>query len=454
MIFGEDLTLARVSIDASGVVRGVATQKAALAGGEADIRSFGRTAEAATGLAIGGFVLAAAAVGTATYTIAKHSDAWKGFDEAAKKANHSILNLIGDLSGINSGLESATGWLARFGKIADNLKGESLAAGEGGGGYITAALTGTLGWYGLFQKLEAVGKWMDKRLGTNQAGVYGPPSHANTIEGMDLPPSTWPGPASSPLGPAAPPFAQLVGAVQAVKLDVPPNLADPVREYANAITQATDAFSRFREVHGFGPGGEGTGEGQVPDLWLQEAGGIEDVTGKFFELRDAVYEAGRAYEDFGTLATAAMEATSAAAAAGVISASAAARVQEVILAANAIMKGKIELAAAVASAALHDHRGATLHGVAAGLYFAAAGFHGAAAVHPASYGFSGGSDRGDPNQMALAQQGSPGAPTVNVYVQGSLMGTSPEQLSREIVTLWQKGARDMGGTSVVIKDRR
>jgi hypothetical protein len=71
----------------------------------------------------------------------------------------------------------------------------------------------------------------------------------------------------------------------------------------------------------------------------------------------------------------------------------------------------------------------------------------------ASRALGGGSESsaGGASALALAQPGgSRGAPTVIINVNGSLLGTSPQQLQRGIVDLWLLGARDMGGASAVV----
>jgi hypothetical protein len=448
----DTLVLAELTIDANGVITGMAATVDAFKKGERSLNNFGAESQKsakhtelltsrmfnlknAVTAALGGFTIAGAILSLrniATDAL-RASDNFAAMDQSMGRAYNSLLKTLGVFVDLDATVKSTSIYLDTIANTLDRFK-------TSGPGKLWEYLWGNTTAGELMALYNAGAKYLEA------AGLSATPATP-----VESPPNL-----GQPTGRARHASAyQLAGspyAPAAIKLDLPPNLADQVREYGNAITGATDAFSRFREVHGFGPGGEGTGEGQVPDLWLQEAGGIEDVTEKFKGMNKAILDATTAFSDFGIIAPAVLDAVSAAASAGVISATTAARLQEAILAAQSIMQGKIELAKAVAAYAAHDYHGATLHGVAAGLFFSAAAFHGVSAINPTAYGVaSATAARNGSSALALADtRGSSGAPNVTVIVQGSVLGTSTQQLAREMVVLWQKGAKDMGGGNLVV----
>lgn len=66
-----------------------------------------------------------------------------------------------------------------------------------------------------------------------------------------------------------------------------------------------------------------------------------------------------------------------------------------------------------------------------------------------SVGFAGSGGGGDV-LGAPGLGGGRAAPNVTIIVQGSMLGTSPDQLSRGIVDLWVRGTKDMGGADLVV----
>lgn len=131
--------------------------------------------------------------------------------------------------------------------------------------------------------------------------------------------------------------------------------------------------------------------------------------GRSVKLKDAAEK----WEQLGEAAFAAMDALSQAAAAGVVSQSVAARASMALVAVLALIKGKFEVAEAAAAAAKHDYLSATLHGVAAGLYFATAAFNVAGAVRGATGAGSGGS-----GGFAAAQESREPTVVHNYYISG------------------------------------
>jgi hypothetical protein len=468
----DTLVLAELSIDSRGVISGMAAVDKSLDQGTRRLNTFGNEGEKtakktdllgarlfnlknAVSAALGGVTLAGGilAIKNLGEQALRAQENFAVFDKALGRAQTSVFRLLGDLTGINKSLGDTAVILDAVARSVERLRG-----GAGGGGSLLMALWGTTDIAQVQRLLSmhaAIIKMLDPKYGTG-----GAPSTAKPWEKLGtLNVPTAPGAKYSPPGFIGPPGPQGYGdprapyIPQAIKIDVPPNLADPIRGFGNAIDNALISARNLGGYLGSGRSGLQENGETLPSIF--EAFGeiyVEDVTGQFDEMAAGVDRASDAFANFQTIAIPAMEAVSAAAAAGVISATAAARFQEALLAVDAILRGKIQVAHAVAAAASGNYGAAALHGVAAGLYFSAAAFHGVAAVSSGAYGGGGGAGGRTPNQPGLLQQGqsSPGSPNVTVIVQGSLLGTSKDQLARDIVTLWEKGAKDQGGGNAVV----
>lgn len=438
MIGGEDLVLARVSIDSSGVVRGQQETHRATAAMEADVRGVGTASAAATQAMALGFAVAGAAVIRGTYEIARHADAWKGFEESVKKTNHAILNVVADFSGINSGLETATEWMVRFEAIASRLKDQSI--NQGNQGLIASVLAGAGGWVGLFQNLNAVGSWMDKRLGTNQAGTYGPDYRGpgEVVNGTVLPPRTWPGPSAEPFGPNRP--AAVAGPGLLYDMPGAPEEdtgLDALQQQVAALTgdvfhledatkstnESWKTLSNFMET-GVAPGME----------IAKEA--VDDLGASLTALQTIAFAVGEAVAESLFESGTSMKEALGEALMGVAK----------TMTAHALTFAALGAAASTPWGAVWlgppgpYFKAAAAFGVAAAGSYAAASALGARRGGSDS-GASGGGGPAAPN-LALAAGPSDGGMHFTFNIMGSYLGTSEEKIAREFARLVRKGQRD------------
>jgi hypothetical protein len=148
------------------------------------------------------------------------------------------------------------------------------------------------------------------------------------------------------------------------------------------------------------------------------------------------------YQQYGSVASAAGDAVAAAAQSGILSQSAAARASALIIAGESTIRGMFELAAAAASLAAYDYRGAVLHKIASGLYFATAAFKGAGAFGAGGGGGSA-ADRGlIANRFSPANQAAAG-PQITVIVQGDVVGK--DAWIRDLADQIGKAVQDQSG---------
>jgi len=204
----------------------------------------------------------------------------------------------------------------------------------------------------------------------------------------------------------------------------------------NALREAGHPGEGFMEP-GFGT-----------NLGFERPGGAglftEENIGTIDSYAEAITEATNAYMTFGTVASAAYDAINAAATSGVLSQQTAARIGMAIMAVESIMKGKIELAEAVAAAASYRYGAAALHGTAAGLYFAAAAFYGKGAISGASGG-GGGRERGFSGAGQIDQR--PPAPQITIILEGSISDVRLREITGGVVKAITDGA---GGGQIIL----
>lgn len=182
--------------------------------------------------------------------------------------------------------------------------------------------------------------------------------------------------------------------------------------------------------------------------WLsiqREANGLVDETitafqSIGFELDILISK----YQQYINVLGAASEFAVAAAASGLASQSTAARAAMAIVAVQAYMHGLEELAFAAASAAAYDYRGAILHKIAAGLFFATAAFQGAAAIRgPAGSGGGGGGGGGTGFRGVSIAPAQRLSPNVSITIEGSVIGAGgKEQLAHDLAELIKKALSD------------
>lgn len=139
---------------------------------------------------------------------------------------------------------------------------------------------------------------------------------------------------------------------------------------------------------------------------------------------------------------------SAAADAGLISQKRLFQVRQALLAADAAQHAIYEYAAAAGAAAIYDYRGAALHYLAAGLYTAAAAFHGVAAIKgpPTSRGAGGGgggsfAQSGLQTPTDTVRESAPNQ-QITIIVEGSMIGSDPNAIARWLAEITNKARRD------------
>lgn len=185
-----------------------------------------------------------------------------------------------------------------------------------------------------------------------------------------------------------------------------------------------------------------TAKRQFQELFVGFENGWDDTSEALKRMHvsnlDDVKELESAYELFAATASAAYAAVGAAALAGIISASTAARIQMGILAIEALLRGKIEAAAAAASAASGNFGAAALHGLAAGLYFAAAAFNARGAIAGLAGGAGGGA-----GATAQSQSGG-GSRQLVVNFNGPTFGINEATFSRYVSDIQRRGERTGG----------
>lgn len=152
------------------------------------------------------------------------------------------------------------------------------------------------------------------------------------------------------------------------------------------------------------------------------------------------------YENWQFILGLVSQTAAAAADAGIISAKRLFQINQTLMSIDAIKQGMIEIAKGVAAAAVGDFGGAALHEVAAGLFFAAAAFHGVAAVRgPQGAGGVGGHGGGRGSRFTEAPETqAPQAPggTYIFNIDGSIIGSDPNEIGRWIMEVQAKAQRD------------
>lgn len=382
----ETLVLAELSIDSKGVVTGVAVaggsldalgkkteeagKKVATAASPLDLitkRMFNlRTAAVAL---VGSFSLAGVIlqISNLVQQLITGTDWWKRFSESATDTFNALIKgetafdrTSRKIQELTKG-SAAPPTLSLVNQMRDVLKAREVAAEElftlnqrGPGGFDTFAQ-----WSARVNSMILDINHLDAALAEMAKKTGLPASNLNALLGVIL---KFPEPTQKAIG-------QLEKWEAAVALVV---------QQSNALSSVSQQFLDIAAAENKALGVLEAWEAAVA-LVIAQSEALSNPQPFDIHLKK-IQEVTAAYEDFRVVASAAYEAIGAAAAAGLLSAEAAARIQLGILAIEAILKGKIELAEAVAAAARYDYGGAALHGIAAGLYFAAAAFYGKGAI--------------------------------------------------------------------------
>ena len=434
----ETLVLAELTIDPSGLITQSGAAQAALgrvggqvkqlestiAGGASHMNAFEHrmfSMREAAGAFLGVFTLGGAILTFKNFLeeVAKGDSAFGNFTESIKTANGQLQNMVAPFvhaglkamtSEIDDASSSMSGFVNRFGTAHS-----SLSAGAKAAFWLT--LLAVTGKEGALTAAAMLPKGMTHTQTAEQMGPPGPQGYR----------------AGNPIAQYNPSFY----APMATR--VPEQQTGPIGAYIPMAVKLTekldDLLIPLREVN-YALSNEVMG----PTI-AEFHQGLQD------ELDITISK----YQQWADVVDAASGAVQAAAAAGIVSQGAAARASMIFVAAQATIRGMMELALATASAAMYDYGAAALHNVAAGLFFATAAFNVGAAFRGASGG--GGRASGGNGNIAAAAPQATVQPNVTIIVQGSLLGTSKEQLARDIVTLWQKGARDQGGGQAVVSQR-
>lgn len=308
---------------------------------------------------LGGFTIGGVILSLRNFAaeIVKSAEGFETFSRVSDDASRRLARFAADALNVSDLLRGMTEWLDRIVFLVEKLPEERI-------GRVVGFLFGQTNLGQLLKVIDAAGDLIDKMAGRPPVGEIVKAVPVSAREFKELIDITQP----------------LIDAGEFMETTLVPS----TREWVAALRNAADEAQRLRLVWF--------------DLISETARVTEEDIG---DIATAVERASATYESFGVVASSALEAISAAAAAGVVSQTAAARIAMGILAIEAILKGKIELAEAVAAAARFDFASATLHGVAAGLYFAAAAFHAKGAIAGPSGG-SGGFGRSTGQNFAQA----------------------------------------------------
>lgn len=166
------------------------------------------------------------------------------------------------------------------------------------------------------------------------------------------------------------------------------------------------------------------------------------------ELMDSIESQIATYEALSAVVGIAGQAVAAAANSGLISAKNAWRLQQALLASEAILRGMIEQAQAIAAAGTPGRQWEVpFHKAAAVLYFAAAAFHGIGAVSGGGGGGGGGGrgERGAPVVATAAPEPIRQGPTIQIYIDGYLSdnGTNDARVGRRLAEIINRAQRDV-----------
>jgi len=422
----ERVTVATLTIDEQGAVRSVNN----LVGAEKKLDAQTKTTSdaftarmfnmrSAAAAFLGGFTLAGAIfqlreLATAVIT---SSDAWAAYSKSADAAGKRTANLLADLLGITAALEGTTPWLNRLERLAGVAKGQNYQ------GPTAFGIIGTLLWgsnYNLFkQALEGVGGLIDKALPTEaKPGIADPWAVSDWEKALKAVEERNNFLSKNPTAGFNP---KIQGPPLAQRIDQGVGFGEPL-QYAWPEIPDDDALARWEEALELQ-------ERQI-EFWEQQGNVIVELTNH--------------YAEYGAVASAAGDAVAAAAQSGIVSQGTAARISAAIIAAEATIRGMFELPAAAASAASYDYRGAVLHKIAAGLYFATAAFKGAGA-----FGAGGtGADRAvNAGRFQQVNQAQPVRPEIHLYLEGTLSDVRVRELTGGVVKAITDG---VGGSQLAV----
>jgi hypothetical protein len=477
----EELVLANLVINANGMVTSLAEGDVALQRSGQNLQEFGKQADASATLGgkleerffslrhaaaalLGGFTLAGviAEMTSLTAEIVKSTDAWKEASEAAgnywkkivdgetaaqAQLRHTadILKAAGVAGGMGSMSEQVKGIVEAKQNVMQLLFGDQeMTSAERAGKKTLAefevdslnrALIELQKQSGL--SLAAFEKLFKVDLGQGTRAIRVPEDQGGTPKnakpGTDTPRGAFPALRLPDTGSFDAQFAEF------------PNTLRPFANELDEVDQKVIALTESAKNW------KAQGASAMAKSWQSLVSGLKPVNEELLQAKEHIKKLTAEMKLMQEVSQAATEATTAAVSAGVISQAAAARVQEALQSALAYQQGLIAIANGGMALAAGDYGQAALYDVAAGLYFAAAAFHGIAAIHPATTA-GGGAGRYSPlaAQAGIAPGGGSPAPNVTVIVQGSMIGTSKEELQRWVIDAWQKGARDQGGGDAVV----
>jgi hypothetical protein len=444
---GEELTLATITIDKDGVVRGVADMNRGLTQVERKFddtsKAAGRTAEpfdalthrmfnmrtaAAAllgGATLGGLILT---ISNLTSEIITNTGAWqewkRAFDDAIKSVTEGETKFdaaarhiaaSSKAAGINS-LFAIPGQIDTISTAAGELIRRRNAIQEAVQG---GAPPGTIGFPNAPQRIELEG--INKELQTLFDVLYKVQQQSGLTEKE---------------------FNVLFGTTLGDPKDAKP--AIKVLETLDGVLgDVVIKAQRLSDIGLFDKGPALREPGGAPLFLGEQTGGgfdvpggdavrefpIDKATDALKDLQDQQDEVIRRYDLIGNVAQIAGDAIVSAANAGVVSQKAATKALLLLTAVQSIQLGMKEKAAALASAAEHHWFEATLHWTAATLYFAAAAFNGSAAF---SGGGGSGGGSGGPSELGRGNEESGRSATITVINQGTMIGNTPDQIVRWI----------------------
>lgn len=432
----ELLTLAELTIDSSGVVSGFAVVRHAVAQTEPPIIRFAENTKKTHGPvdALVGRMFNLKMAVTALlggFTGAGLIFAMKDFAEKALMANASsgklvaswerlssdMAKMLGNLPGISTGLEGIATWLDRIDRVMVRMKDVSENPAVSTVGAINKFLFGLTGPGLTLRVIEQAGKLIDKVLPpAAQAGKdYIDKDAIDTweaaLKAQDQSNAYYQTARPLSLGPN---FRMMggkaIGVSPAQRIDEMEAGLGPLGTWWSTEIPDDDALERWEKALEL--------QDRHNEFW-------ETLPDKIGPALEAVHALEDTYSNLGNVAGAASEAIGAAAQAGVISQGAAAKAMIAFQAGMATIRGMFELAEAAASAAIFDYRGAVLHKIAAGLFFATAAFHAAGAFG------SGGSTGGVGTASGGgAPQEPSGRPREIVFVNNGFAFVNKDQLVR------------------------
>jgi len=478
----DQLVLASVTIDANGVVSGMAQVNAAVDQSATAVNKFsGETRQAASfsdtlvermfslrhaAIALlGSFTLAGVILEMTHLTaeILKSTDAWKEASEAAgdywkkivegetqaqAQLRHTadILKAAGVSGGMGSMAEQVRGIVEAKQNIMQLLFGDQEMTSKERAGRATLAefevdslnraLIELQKQSGL--SLEAFQKIFKVDLGQGTRAIRVPEDQGGTPRdtkpGTNTPRGAFPATRVPDAGSFDAQFAEFPNELRPFA-----NELDEVDQKVIALTQSAKNW-------------KAQGASGMAETWKSLTDGLKPVNDELLTAQERITKLTKLHDEMSQEFVIGQDMVNAAVAAGVISQGAATRASMAMLAAMATINGMMELAKAVASLAVPDVRAAVLHKIAAGLFFATAAFYGKGAIFGGASGGGGGGGVGYGGGVTpiAAAQNQRAAPNVTVIVQGSMVGTSKEQIQRWVVDAWQKGARDQGGGDAVV----